>query len=549
MKSYGGLTMRALKIIKIFVALDIVALILLLCLSGPFHKPDSSVSPLLGTVKVQLSGGKYPVDIESLTTVLQAGETENLYLFKNLTEADFSGSTCYDELAAWAEANPQVNVKYTVAMPDGTVYDNSTTTVDLSNIQTGSAQNWAETLKYLPKLSLISLGTVDGESISLEELAMLRNEFPNVEFSFSLDLLGQEVLPDQEYVDLSSMKATQLEEALPVLACLTELKEIRLSSSLSWDDVNSLAETCPNTTFDYEFTMFDRQLNLNAESLDLNHITMDDEGAAVKELLPLMRNCTYLDMDYCGVSNEAMAKIRDENPDIEVVWRIWFGENYSVRTDAEKILASKPSVGGMVEDTSMLKYCTKMKYVDLGHNDDLSDISFVSYMPDLEVLIVAMDNVSDLSPLADCPKLEYLEIQTNPITDISPLANCTELAHLNICQLPDLKDISPILGLTKLERVWIGANTPIPEKQVEKLKAALPDCTVDTTASEPHANAWRFSAYDPEEPKYWWVPRYELLRAQLGYDYQEYSFYWLDPKCGDPAPAEYAGMFGKEVYG
>jgi hypothetical protein len=244
-----------------------------------------------------------------------------------------------------------------------------------------------------------------------------------------------------------------------------------------------------------------------------------------------------------------MAKIRDENPDIEVVWRIWFGENYSVRTDAEKILASKPSVGGMVEDTSMLKYCTKMKYVDLGHNDDLSDISFVSYMPDLEVLIVAMDNVSDLSPLADCPKLEYLEIQTNPITDISPLANCTELAHLNICELPDLKDISPILGLTKLERVWIGANTPISEKQVEKLKAALPDCTVDTTASDPHANAWRFSAYDPEEPKYWWVPRYELLRSQLGYDYQEYSFYWLDPKCGDPAPAEYAGMFGKEVYG
>jgi hypothetical protein len=433
-------------------------------------------------------------------------------------------------------------------MPDGTVYDNSTTAVDLASVDSDSIQATVQALKYLPKLSLISLGTIGDEGISLENLAMLRNEFPEVEFSFSLDLLGQEVLPNQEYVDLSGMKSSQVEEALPILACLTDLKEIRLSSDLSWDDINTLAAACPKTAFDYEFTKFDRQLNLNAESLDLNHITMDDEGAAVKELLPLMRNCTYLDMDYCGVSNEAMAEIRDENPDIEVVWRIWFGENYSVRTDAEKILASKPSVGGMVEDTSMLKYCTKMKYVDLGHNDDLSDISFVSYMPDLEVLIVAMDNVSDLSPLADCPKLEYLEIQTNPITDISPLASCTELAHLNICELTELTDISPILGLTKLERVWIGANTPIPEKQVEKLKAALPDCTVDTTADEPHGNAWRYTAYDPEEPKYWWVPRYELLRSQLGYDYQEYSFYWLDPKCGDAAPAEYAGMFGKEVY-
>ena len=45
------------------------------------------------------------------------------------------------------------------------------------------------------------------------------------------------------------------------------------------------------------------------------------------------------------------------------------------------------------------------------------------------------------------------------------------------------------------------------------------------------------------------MPRHELLREQMGYNYQEYSFYWLDPKCGDPAPAEYAGKFGKEVYG
>ena len=60
------------------------------------------------------------------------------------------------------------------------------------------------------------------------------------------------------------------------------------------------------------------------------------------------------DRDYCGVSNEAMAQIRDENPNVEVVWRIWFGENYSVRTDVERILASKPTVGGMIYDLSLI---------------------------------------------------------------------------------------------------------------------------------------------------------------------------------------------------
>ena len=244
-----------------------------------------------------------------------------------------------------------------------------------------------------------------------------------------------------------------------------------------------------------------------------------------------------------------MAQIRDENPNVEVVWRIWFGENYSVRTDVERILASKPTVGGMLYDASVLQYCTKVKYLDLGHNDELSDLSFVSTMPELEVLIIAMTNISDLSPLANCPKMEYLEIQETQISDLSPLAGLTDLAHLNICNQENITDASPLYGLTKLERLWIGCNTPIPEDQVEKLRSALPNCEINTTTYDPHGEAWRYSAYDPEIPKYYWVPRHELLREQLGYNYQEYSFYWLDPKCGDEAPAEFAGMYGKEVYG
>ena len=111
-----------------------------------------------------------------------------------------------------------------------------------------------------------------------------------------------------------------------------------------------------------------------------------------------------------------------------------------------------------------------------------------------------------------------------------------------------MTDASPLYGLTKLERLWVGTNTPIPEEQKTELKAKLPNCDVNTVVGDPH-ELWRYTRYDPEEPKYYWVPRHELLREQMGYNYQEYSFYWLDPKCGDPAPAEYAGMFGKEVYG
>lgn len=545
--------MGAERIIKAVVGVALVGLLVLLCLSGPYHEPDGSLKPLFGTVKVQLSSGRYPADARELTAVLQSGETEALSLFKNLVAADLSGSECYEEIAAWAQENPGLLVKYTVTLPDGSVHSNDTTSLDLSAMPVGDVDRLCRALQALPKLSRVKLGTVgENAAISLSDAAALRSALPEVEFDFGLSLMGQSVAPDAEKLDLSALMPDQVQDAAAVLSCLPNLKEIELgsqdSNSLSWEDIGLLAAACPKAKLNYRFSLYGQELSLDAESLDFNHTPMDDEGAAIRQILPLMKNCTYLDMDYCGVSNEAMAAIREENPNVDVVWRIWFGENYSVRTDTERILASKPTVGGMIYDGSVLQYCTKLKYLDLGHNDDLSDLSFVSTMPELEVLIIAMTSISDLSPLTNCPKLEYLEIQETPIADLSPLASCTALAHLNICNMKNVTDASALYGLSKLERLWVGTNTPIPEEQKAELKAKLPGCDVNTAVGDPHEK-WRYSAYDPDEPKYYWVPRHELLREQMGYNYQEYSFYWLDPKCGDPAPAEYAGKFGKEVYG
>lgn len=545
--------MGAKRWIKAIVGVALVGLLVLLCLSGPYHEPDGTVKPLFGTMKVQLASGRYPADSRELTAVLQSGETEALSLFKNLATADLSGSQCYEEIAAWAEENPSVQVKYTVTLPDGSVYGSDTSSIELGSGPVGDIDALCRALKALPKLNQVKLGTVgEGAALSLSDAATLRSALPEVEFDFGLSLMGRSIAPDVETLDLAGLALDEVPDAVSVLSCLTNLKEIDLgsqdSSSLGWEEIGQLAAACPNAKLNYRFSLYGQELNLDAESLDFNHTTIEDEGAAIRQILPLMKNCTYLDMDYCGVSNDAMAAIRAENPNVDVVWRIWFGENYSVRTDTERILASKPTVGGMIYDGSVLQYCTKLKYLDLGHNDDLSDLSFVSTMPELEVLIIAMTNISDLSPLANCPKLEYLEIQETPVSDLSPLANCMNLAHLNICNLENVTDASPLYGLSNLERLWVGTNTPIPAEQKEELKGRLPGCDVNLTAGDPH-ELWRYSRYDPEEPKYYWVPRHELLREQMGYNYQEYSFYWLDPKCGDPAPAEYAGMFGREVYG
>ena len=538
------------------ISIAYVGFLVLCSVSGPVASDGFTGTSFIGTPQVEFAAGLHKVDESSLTMTLADGETALLEQFTLLRSADFSGSRNIEEIHAWAQANPNVSVRFTVDLPTGQTVDNSVTSLDFSGIDSETLIACCEPLKYLPKVNSINLGVdSDGELLSPEALSALSAVCPDAQVSYSFMLYGQNMNFDSESIDLTGISSEEFAQVLPLLSSTPKLKQITLGSAvdgsckLSWDELSQLAAVCPEAKLDYTFQLYGQTLNFEAETLDFNHIEMKDGGAAVKQILPFMTNCTYLDMDSCGVSHEDMASIRDAFPNIKVVWRVWFGENYSVRTDATKILASKPSVGGMLYDLDVLKYCTDMKYLDIGHNNELSDLSFAASMKDLEVLIIAMTNITDISPLANCPKLEYLELNSSPVKSLDALKDSKALRHLNIADCPNVSDISMLYGLTELERFWIGCETPVPADQISAMRAAAPNCTVNSTTADPHGEAWRFSKFDPNIPLYYWVPRHELLREQMGYNYQEYSFYWLDEKCGVEAPAKYKGMFGKGVYG
>lgn len=359
-------------------------------------------------------------------------------------------------------------------------------------------------------------------------------------------LFGEKLAPDTAELELCELGPEGLNEALEVLPQLSSLEKVLLSpadeglfseedraaaetglvmgTALSPADIAALRNACSGVDFSFRFLLYGQELGSDAERLEYESINIGDTGLEYfRQLLPCLPKLTYLKLDSCETSSEAMAALRDEFPGVKVVWRIWFSNYgqcgdgsyavYNTLTDTEKIWATGTCRDETVHD---LMYCTDVKYLDMGHNV-LTDISFIYYMPKLEVAVLSITYVEDISPLANCPELEYLELFRTYATDLSPLANCQKLEHLYVYDehRKGLTDLSPVLGLENLKRFYCTVS-PEAEEQAEEFQRLHPDCECDFSWVFIGYTKWRTVNGQNTE-------RYELLRQQMGYDTYDMS--------------------------
>ena len=84
--------------------------------------------------------------------------------------------------------------------------------------------------------------------------------------------------------------------------------------------------------------------------------------------------------------------------------------------------ASNARIIGTFFRTIMLKYCTDLRALDIGHQA-ITDLSVIGeHLTELRVLIIADNKVTDLTPLSNLRHLHYLEFFVNRVSDLSPLA-------------------------------------------------------------------------------------------------------------------------------
>lgn len=440
---------------------------------------------------------------ESVTAVMTAEELSALEGNPNLSHLDVSGSTCYDAIEAFIEAHPEVEVVYTVDV-GGVGYAPDTAAITVEN----SAQMDAllENCAWLKALNTV---TVRDGAASAEQLRALRAALPDATLDYSVQVLGLDYSGNISSLDLGALTAGEVAQTADALALLPALEKVSLPEGLSVEDYIALKKAAPQAQFDYSFELFGQTVTTETESLSYVSVPIGNAGVLdLVRILPYLENLRSLRFEYCDIDDWAMADLRDAFPDREIVWRVVYGWGSSM-SDAETIWA----IGGFSDQLlSSLKYCTKVKYLDIGHNG-IFNLDFVRYMPDLEVLIIENDFVSDLSPLASCRKIEYLEVGETRVTDLSPLAECTSLEHLNVGGLLGLTDITPLYGLPNLKRLYGLCDVNVPREQVDTIKSLMPDTEIDFdyyAKGAVNGGHWR---YDENGI----VPRYQLLHDQMGY--------------------------------
>ena len=244
----------------------------------------------------------------------------------------------------------------------------------------------------------------------------------------------------------------------------------------------------------------------NATEIDLGKVTVSEsEYKDFKDFLSQFTQLKRVDMFSTKISPKRVTELAEQFPQIEFGWTMNI-KGHLVRTDDVSFSTahSDSSARHSEADFSLLKYCKNLLALDIGHNA-VKDLSFLYDLPQLKILIIVDNQFQDLTPVASLHDLEYLEIFYNDVRDISCLTDLTQLKDLNI-GWNRIGDISPLESMIWLDRLWIpqyNSHNPMNKPDasaVEKLRMALPDTQIDSTAKSSIGNGWRKH------------PRYDIMR-------------------------------------
>lgn len=459
----------------------------------------------------QLYTNNYQEEVLEYAMITDSDDLSKLDEYPNLEYVDLRGSTCYDAILTYAQTHPNVTVRYNVTFGEKR-FDAAATEITLNGYET-DFDLLVRNLKYLPNLKSVHLNEIVATKAQMDELL---NTYPDLSITYTVELCGHRYDNTEEELDLSHVTVDELDEAIAAIKLLPNLRQVNLvnhvnEGKLAIDDVIRLAEECPSVLFNYEFILFGQRISTAAQELLFDGAKIGNEGIEqIRAILPIMKQCTSVKLDSCGVDNEVMAQLRSDFPGKNVAWRVFAGK-FSMMTDEEMIRMQNSLTDQQAE---VLKYCTKVKYMDL-QGSKITNIEFANYMPDLECVVITHTKVEDIAPLSNCPNLTWLEASNCYIQDVEFLSGLRNLKYLNISNTV-VSELSP-LDEVPLER-FNSVKSYVSKSELAEFAAKHPNC-YNTDTGNTLGHGWRYEDSRLTQP----FPYYAHMEEVFRYNERGYT--------------------------
>ena len=442
---------------------------------------------------VYLNDEPYDSATEAVTLEDLPNDWVNIRLFEDLRSLTVNHCTAPGAMETLRTELPDCEMRYSLCI-GSQWFDSEAVELTVS----GTAPTAAELLSQLSHFSGVRTVNLPDAAFTIDEQHSLVSTYPGISFFWNVQIGSQRVSNLTTELSMSGEDDAALAQLTSALDLLPQLHTVELTGcTASVADRLAFIEQHPDISAGWTVSVEGQELSWDTEFIDLNNYSIADVSALEAAFAELPK-LTQVDMCDTNLSYEQLDALNQKYENIRIVWKVYFG-NYYLRTDAEYFIAAawgENKVYLTDDDIDCWKYCTDLKGLDIGHMN-ITDLSFLQYMPHMTYLIIAECPIEDISPLAQLKELRYLEMFQTKVSDLSPLLECTALKAVNLPYTNVKQDNawSVLPKLTNLDLLWYP-SVPLSASQRHQLADALPNTTLFLyDGCEPSGGIWRYNPY------------------------------------------------------
>lgn len=325
---------------------------------------------------VPIGGTDYPQDTTEIT--LRSLTVEELELFRylpDLTAIDAGNCAEYGLLQQLRDRYPELTVEYGIPI-GGRVYPTTTIRVEVEGI----TEKDVDLFRYLPRLKTVHM--MDPE-LAPEKLLALPEQFPDIRFTWEVEVEGITVNNKNTEVDFSGISMTSPEAVGKALAYFPDVEMVLMNDCGIDNEVMAAFREAHRAEYKVVWTVQCGELTVRTDEI---------------YFMPLKHNIYY-----------------------------FFDEDtYNLRYCEDMVCID---LGHMaITDVSFVETMPHLKYLILAHTTVL-DITPLSTCKELVFLEIDWTGIKDYSPLLGCTALEDLNLGLT-YGDPEPISQMTWLKNL-----------------------------------------------------------------------------------------------------------------------